>query len=189
MKKYLLHTVWLSLFLVTLACSPSLKVSSDYDRNVDFSKYKTFALYNPDSVSKHISPLNEQRILSAIKNEMVRKGYQEATSAPDVLVNTTAIVKEKVDVNSTTNYYGYGGVYRPYYWGSTGVYSNTNYDVREYKDGSLIIDVIDAGSNKLIWQGIGNREIDGPLKDPDTEIPKAISSIMTSFPPGAAKKS
>ena len=66
--------------------------------------------------------------------------------------------------------------------------STTSYSVDNYKDGSLIIDVVDAKTNKLIWQGTGNKEIDKPAKDPDTAIPKAISSIMSSFPPGKTKK-
>jgi len=40
-----------------------------------------------------------------------------------------------------------------------------------------------------VWQGTGNKEIDGPVKDPDTTIPKAVASIMESFPPGKTKKS
>jgi hypothetical protein len=69
-----------------------------------------------------------------------------------------------------------------------GATSNTTYDVQHYKDGSLIIDVVDANSKKLLWQGIGNSEIDKPLKDPETTIPAAIGKIMASFPPSAAKK-
>jgi hypothetical protein len=189
MKKYLLQTGWLSILILVWSCGPSLKVTSDYDKGVDFSKYKTFALYKPDSISTHISQLNQNRIINAIKNEMIKKGFHETSSSPDMLVNMVTVFKDKVDVSSTTNYYGYGGMYRPYYWGGGGVYGNTSYNVREYKDGSLIIDVIDASSNKLIWQGVGNKEIDGPIKDPDTKIPQAVASIMTSFPPGTGKKS
>ena len=184
MKKFLLHIGWLTPLIIVFSCSAPLNVNSDYDKNVDFTKYKTFALFKSDS-SQTISQLNQQRIAEAIRNEMIKKGLQESTSNPDVLVNSVAVFKDRTSVSSTN--YGYGGVYRPYYWG--GGVGYTNYDVHHYKDGSLIIDVIDASTNKLIWQGIGNKEIDGPIKDPDTKIPKAISMIMEGFPPGKAKKS
>jgi hypothetical protein len=187
MKTHLFLTGLLSL-LILWSCSSPLKVHSDYDKSVDFSKYKTFSLYKLDTNSG-ISELNRQRIANAIRNEMISKGFQESTNSPDILVNQVAIFKDKVSVSSSTNYYGYGGVYRPYYWGGAGMSGTTSYNVDEYKEGSLIIDVIDAGTQKLIWQGIGNKEIDGPVKDPDTKIPKAITMIMEGFPPGKAKKS
>jgi len=189
MKKYL--PIYTLLFMAgyLTSCGPSLKVSHDYDKSVNFDQYKTFALYNSDSIHDAISPLNQQRIITAVKNEMVKKGFQENTTNPDVMVNITAILQNRVAVSSTTDYYGYGGMYRPYYWGGGMGASTTNYNVQHYKDGSLIIDVIDANSKKLVWQGTGNKEIDKPVKDPDTVIPKAVASIMESFPPGKAKKS
>jgi len=190
MKKYLQIPTLLLIAAYLISCGPSLKVTDDYDKSVNFDQYKTFSLFNSDSIHDAISQLNQQRIINAVKNEMTKKGFQENTTNPDVLVNITAILQNRVAVSSTTDYYGYGGTYRPYYWGGgMGGSSTTNYNVQHYKDGSLIIDVIDANSKKLIWQGTGNKEIDKPAKDPDTAIPKAVASIMESFPPGKAKKS
>jgi hypothetical protein len=169
------------------SCGPSFKVSSDYDNKVDFSKYKTFALYNPENIHDAISELNHNRIYAAIRNEMAKKGYTENTTSPDLWVNTTAVFQDRTSVSSTTTggSYMYGSAYRPYTWGP-GV-SYTNYDVRHYKDGSVIIDIVDAKTQKLLWQGTGNKEIDGPIKDPDTKIPKAIAAILDEFPPGKKK--
>ena len=69
-----------------------------------------------------------------------------------------------------------------------GVSSYTTYDVQNYKDGSLIIDIIDAKTQKLIWEGVGNKEIDSPAKDPEKAINEAVATIMSNFPPGADKK-
>ena len=103
-------------------------------------------------------------------------------------MNVVAVLKDRVSVTANTNYYAYGGVYRPYYWGTGGAVSGTtNYDVQHYKDGSLIIDVIDGHTKTLVWQGIGNREIDAPLKDPETRVPKGVKSIMATFPPKEKK--
>jgi len=189
MKKFLLPAIYSTIAILVLSCGPSLKVSNDFDKSVDFKKYKTFALYRADTINPAISELNRGRVIEAIKSEMKKKGFEETTSNPDVLVNAVAIFQDKTSVTANTNYYGYGGVYRPYYWGGVGSsYSYTSYDVNHYKEGSLIIDVIDASTKQLIWQGIGQGEVDGPLKDPDTRIPKGIASIMAGFPPGTGKK-
>ena len=187
--KRIIQISFLTVLIVTaLSCGPGLKVTTDYDKQADFKKYKTFALYTPENINDAISQLNRDRVIAAIKSEMTKRGLQENTSSPELLVNPVAIFQDRASVTANSNAYGYGGVYRPYYWGVAGTSSTTTYDVRHYKDGSLIIDVIDAESKKLIWQGIGNKEIDGPIKDPDKKIPEAISMIMASFPPGAAKK-
>jgi len=174
--------------VIIASCESQLKVSSDYDKSVDFNQYKTFSLYHDEKSSTAISQLNQDRVVNAIRSEMVKRGFTESSSSPDLLVNSVAIFKDKQSVTANTNYYGYGGYYRPYYGGMGMTSSTTSYSVDNYKDGSLIIDVVDAKTNKLIWQGTGNKEIDKPAKDPDTAIPKAISSIMSSFPPGKTKK-
>lgn len=188
MRAYLPSSVLLAMTMIIASCEPQLKVSSDYDKSVDFSQYKTFSLYHDSKASESISQLNHDRVVNAIRNEMVKRGFTETNSSPDLLVNSVAIFKDKQAVTANTNYYGYGGYYRPYYGGMGMASSTTSYNVENYKDGSLIIDVVDAKSNKLVWQGTGNKEIDKPAKDPDTAIPKAISSIMNSFPPGKSKK-
>lgn len=189
MNKYTTIVALLLPIAGAVSCGPSLKVHSDYDKNTNFGQYKTFSLYKTDSMGSAISTLNQERILNAVVSEMTKKGFQQTSSNPDLLVNTVAVLKDKVALSSNTDYYGYGGVYRPYYWGGgLGASSTTTYNVQNYKDGSLIIDVVDAASKRLVWQGVGNSEIDKPLKDPDAAISQAIGKIMTNFPPGMAKK-
>ncbi len=183
MKHVINFCFLLSAVMLISSCSSSLKVSSDYDRRAEFSKYKTFSFFRLTDKGPGISDLNRDRIINAIKGEMIKKGFVEDNNNPDLLVNATTIVKEKKQVSSTTNYYGYGGYYRPYAWGP-GYGGSTTYNVYEYKDGSLIIDVLAASGNQLLWQGTGNKEIDIPFKNADTEIPVIVTKIMASFPPG-----
>lgn len=172
-------------FAITMvACGPSLKVTSDYDKAANFTQYKTFAI-DTFRMTQRISQLNANRIINAVKAEMTNKGFTENTASPDLRVNIATILKDQQSVTANTDYYGYGGVYRPWVWGGgMGVNGYTTYNVQNYKDGSLIIDIGDANTKNLIWEGIGNQEIDKPLKDPDTQIPAAVASIMKSFPPG-----
>jgi len=182
MKKYL---IILSYFIFTVGCAPVLRVHTDYDKQVDFSKYKTFSFYGFTDKTSGMSELNRNRIIAAIKAEMVNHGFKEVDANPDLYVNATTILKEKTQISST-NYYGYGGVYRPYYWGPG--YSGNDYNMYTYNEGSLIIDIIDGASKNLVWQSTGNQQIDIPLKDPDTVIPNAVKLILAKFPPTTVSK-
>lgn len=183
MKQTLFYAAMALLLLA--ACGPTLKVTSDVSKTASFSGYKTFALYNPAGQQSPLSELNRDRINNGVIAAMTAKGYTQAdTSTADLLVNPVTIAKQGQNVTANTDYYGYGGFYRPYYWGGgMGMASsNTTFSVDKYIDGSLIIDVVDRVKRNLLWQGIGNSQIDGPIKDPDTKIPEAVKKIMASFP-------
>jgi hypothetical protein len=173
---------------ILVSCETPLKVTSDYDRGVNFSNYKSFEMLSVDREAGALSPLNADRILNAVKAEMVSKGFTEVTEDADLKVNAVTIMKDKQEVTATTNYYGYGGYYRPYGWAGSGG-GHTTIDVDEYTDGSIIIAVVDAATEKLIWEGVGNKKIDAPSKNPDETIPEAIKKIMSEFPPKKSSKS
>lgn len=187
MKKILFASILFASTIIFLSACNSLKVTSDYDKGVNFQQYKTFKMEELDQEHQSISQLNQNRIINGVKAEMTKKGFQESAN-PDLIVNAIIILKDKKQVTANNNYYGYGGYYRSYGWGGGMGSGTTTYSVQEYKDGSLIIDVIDSKTKTLVWEGIGNKEVDKPLSDPDTQVPAIISQIMASFPPGAAKK-
>jgi hypothetical protein len=177
----------LAAIFLLYSCEPALKVTSDYDKTVNFQPYKTFRMVQLDMQHQSISQLNQSRIISAVKSQMTKKGFQEVEN-PDLKVNAVIILQDKKSVTANTDYYGYGGYYRPYAWGGGMSSSSTTYNVTNYKDGSLIIDIVDAKTDKLVWEGIGNKEIDKPASDPDKAINDAVAQIMAGFPPGAQNK-
>ena len=186
MKTQLFTSIFLA--FVIAGCEAPLKVTSDYDKTVSFSNYSTFSIDSLIEKEQSVSELNVNRIIDGIRAAMVSKGFKEDRSNPDVRINAVTIMKDRKEVTANTNYYGYGGVYRPYGWGTASTGAYTTYNVSDYIDGSIIIDIVDARTNKLIWEGVGNKEIDKPSKDPDAAIRAAIMTIMKDFPPGAAKK-
>jgi len=184
MKGYI-HIIAGLAILMFGSCTAPLKVTSDYDKQASFRNYKTFAI-DTMRASQSLSQLNQRRIVAAVRAEMIRKGFRESAT-PDLLVHLAAILRNGRSVTATTTgYYNYGGFYRPYTWGMGGP-AYTTFNVDNYTDGSLIVDIADAASKNLVWEGIGNREIDQPLKDPDSEIPAAVGKIMAGFPPDTKK--
>lgn len=171
--------------LVMASCA-TLKVTSDYDHSKDFTHMKTFSMHKNTVNSPTVSDLNQDRILVAVRNAFVAKGYTEVQTGADFLVNVNTVIKDKQAVSANTDFYGYGGFYRPYgYWGGgLGMGSaTTTFNVDEYQNGSLIIDVIDAHTQKLFWEGVGNSDIDSDFsKNVDKTIADAVNKILASFP-------
>jgi hypothetical protein len=186
-KRYQAITVLL-ITGIFFGCAPSLKVTSDYDSAANFTQYKTFRMDKPtDASQQSVSQLNQERVFKAVRAEMLKKNFIESENA-DLIVHTVTVFKDMQSVSSSTNYYGYGGYYRPYGWGGGMASGHTTYNVQNYKDGSLIIEVVDASTKKLVWEGVGNKEIDKPSKNPEKDIPEAVASIMANFPPPIDKK-
>jgi hypothetical protein len=182
MKKYLLIPI---LFVAVLpACSPSLKVTSDYDRSVDFSKYKTYS-FSPQSSELQVNELNKRRILSDIETQMATKGFTKA-EVGDVIVDVRVSAKERQEATAYTSGNGYG-MYGGYRYG--GGFQTTTTSVQTYVDGTLIISFIDSQKKELVWQGTGVKEL-----DPDASAEKrvenisnAIKGILAKYPPTAKK--
>lgn len=182
MKKVTVHSILFSFLVILIsACSTSLQINTDYDRTASFSSYKTFSLYNLKTKG-NVSHLNQDRIASSIRAEMRKKGFTETKGNPDLLVNAFTVLKQRTGISASTSYYGFGSAYRPYgYWAAPGS-AYTSVSTYDYKDGSLLIDVIDAKTNKMIWTGNGSAEVYKKPKNPEEVINEVVAKIMAKFP-------
>jgi hypothetical protein len=193
LQKKIKITLLLMVGIVVAGCGSAIKVSADYDKTIDFKKYKTFSVYNLRQTGS-VNPANADRIINALKKQMTEKGFVEDLQDPDLHVNAISILERKqaVAVNAPpTNFYGYGGVYRPYgfFMLGNGFMGNDNISINQYdfKQGTLMIDVVDAKVQKVVWQGVGNSEIDTKPVNANELINYAVGAIMVSFPPEPKK--
>jgi len=160
---------------VATSCS-SVKVASDYDKNVDFSKYKTYAFYKTGIDKAEINDLDKRRILRAIEIEMATKGFTKSEN-PDMLVSIFTNSREKVNIyNNGWGPYGYGWGWSPWYW--------NNYNtVTTSTEGVLYIDLIDAGKKELVWQGVGTGYLTESMEKKEERIKEFVTSIFEKYPP------
>lgn len=165
------------------SCVESLKITSDYDREVNFAAYKTYSI-DKLTTTGSVNQLNTERIIKSIRSEMKKKGFTENMSSPHLLVHAATIVKDKISLSAYNNSYSY---YRPYSFWRMPASGYATIQTSEYKDGTLIIDIADATTNKLVWEGTGYSEITKQPKDPDAAISKAVARIMEGFPAGTTK--
>jgi uncharacterized protein YcfL len=179
MKKIVLLVF--SVLLLT-SCS-SVKVVSDYDAKVDFTKYKTFAFFKPGIDKAKISDLDKKRILRAIESELLALGFTKSET-PDMLVSIFTKSREKVNVNQNQNNFGYGYGWGWNPWMMNGM--NNNVNISQYTEGTLFIDFIDTEKKELVWQGIGTGALRMENRDKKEErINEFVKEIISRFPPGS----
>lgn len=171
MKKLKLLPI-LAVVLMLTSCA-TVNVSTDYDQQVDFNQYKSFAFFKPGIDQAEISDLDKKRILRAIESELLARGYVKSEN-PDLLVSIFTKERERVDVY---NNFGWGWGWNPY-WGMN--YSN----VSSRTEGTLYIDLIDAGKKELVWQGKGSGYLTNRMEKKQERINEFVNKILGKFPPG-----
>ncbi len=176
MKKYML----LAVPFLLASCS-SLKVSYDYDKQSDFSKYKTYA-YSEDAQKLPVGDLNRARVLSAVDAELAKKGFTKSES-PDVLIDIHVKAEKRTEATATTTGPGGYGYYGRYGYG--GGFSTTQVNYNEYIDGTMFINMVDKSTEKIVWQGRATKTIDEDANAEKREknINYAVQQIFLKYPP------
>lgn len=170
------NLIYFGILLFVCSCS-TVQVSYDYDKAVDFSKYKTYA-YSEESLKLPVNQLNLNRIFHAVDTAMAQKGFTEAKDC-DLVVDLYIKTAQRVEATATTT----GTGYRRYGWGVGYTSTQVNYD--EYTDGTMFISFVDKKTEKLIWQGIGTKTLDESMSPEKREqsINYAVNQILSNYPP------
>jgi hypothetical protein len=175
-----LKTIQSAFFLSTIllvGCAP-ISTNFDYDVNWDYDLLKTYQLLTPPADSA-INSLSRDRVTNAINSELIARGYTKDDASPDFLVAYHGGSQDKIEVSDwgytyagRGSYYGYGG-------------RRTAVDVYQYQEGSLIIDIVDTETHKLIWRGTARKVLDtNPTPEERTAtVNAAVAKILEAFPP------
>jgi hypothetical protein len=176
--KFLRFLPVLVLLLVFSSCT-TVRVVTDYDKDAQFGTYSNFAFYKPGIDKAQISDLDKKRILRAIDTELSAKGMTKSEKA-DILVSI--FTKERERINVYNNNFGYGWGWNPWYYG--GYYGTS---VSSTTEGSLYIDLIDAKTNELVWQGVGSARLitSGNMEKKEKRIREIVREIIAKYPPGS----
>jgi len=169
------------ILLVAVSGCSSLTVNYDYDQDANWAKYRTYGwMETSQRDSDQNSPLAntgllQQRLQNSINLVMADRRIT-ASDDPDLLVIYHLGSQDKIQVTD------WGYRYSDYYWG----YGGRQIDVYQFTEGSLVIDLVDAETQNLVWRGTGTKVIDQTQKSPEEmqdRANKIINKIMESFPP------
>lgn len=171
--------------VLTAACaSARVSVNSDYDPQAleGMAAYQNYSwMQHPQGGDNRVNnDLVATRVINAVDEVMAAKGYGKVQRGADFLVGWHASLVGKVAVTTVNRYYGYG--YGRWRRGGV-VVQDTR--VREYDEGTLIIDVVDASSNELVWRGSAQGEVraTSAVEERNERIREVVSKILEGFPP------
>ena len=164
-----------------VACS-GIRVSTDYDPEADFGSLSSYAWLEERSGVRGdregITSLLDRRVRAAVADELQSKGLASAARGDaDLLVMYHLSAERKLDVDVINSNYGAG----PGRWNRVG---STQTVVREYQEGTLVIDLVDAATRELVWRGTGQtrlREYSDPERR-EKRLRDAVKQILEGSP-------
>jgi hypothetical protein len=172
------HKIFASIGIVLLAATASFaqQVKTDYDRSTDFSQYKTYSWEKVQTQDQ----LWVDRIKEAVNAALTAKGWTQAPSGGNVSI--VAIEMTRTQQTLDTFYTGFGGGWR---WG--GGFRDATTTVDTYKVGTLVVDLFDANSKKLVWRGSSSDTLSDKSDKNIKNLDKGVQKMFNHFPPGEKK--
>ena len=173
LRRLALSLLLLVLTAAALPAASKTDVHISYDRTVDLSKYETFAWgATPNASLSDSVPAVHSLIKNLIELEMVKGGMREDTDNPQTRVTyfSEESSEVRVDVSSAGYAYGTGWRHDPFWdsiYGAWQIRAHGRSIV--YPRGTLIIDIWDTETNKVVWRG-------------------TVSTIVPENPSGAVKR-
>ncbi len=161
----------LALPLLVLSACATVSVGADHDPDVRFDQYRTFGWEASDGLPVgdprlDNNPFFDSRVRAAAELELSAKGLRLVNQSPDLLIHYHASVQRHVDVIKGDERRGY----------SSPDYAQSSTMV-EFEEGTLLLDIADAKSKRILWRGWAQTDVGGLLDRP-RELEKRISESM-----------
>jgi hypothetical protein len=161
--------------------SPAQQVKTDYDRDVNFAQYKT---YSWEQV-KTKDALDIDRIKSAVNAALAAKGWTQVDSGGDVSIVAMEITRNQQTLNTFYDGFGGGWGWRGFGGGGFGEATTTT---DTYKVGTLVVDLFDTKTKKLLWRGTSRDTLSNNSNKNIKNLDKGVEKMFKKFPPDASKK-
>jgi hypothetical protein len=179
--------------VLTLAVATAafgLSVKSDYQKEFDFNRLRTFAFMTERASNDPLSAntIEANRIQNALTAQLEQKGFSPATDNPDFIVAFYSRTREKTQIQSTGFGFGrgfgwgYGIPYRARWrWGiGPDIWTTT------YTQGCVMADIIDAQTKELVWRGVVKDNVHG-IGQSEKQANEAAKDLVQRFVKDAKK--
>jgi hypothetical protein len=166
-----------ALAVFALSGCATVQTGSFVDHGVDFSQYRTYnwAPQAPPTGDPRLErdAAFQDHLQGEVEKEFAAKGLTGPTSRrPQLLVRYRAATTPRVTVNGPESGYGYCSI-------------DCTSRIVEYETATLIVDVLDARTRKLIWRGWAQDRLDEVLGNSDRmkkRLHEAVTHMLANFP-------
>jgi hypothetical protein len=166
------------------------QVSTDYSPGVSFSQFRSYALVMPPDTGSE--RLLDQRVRNAVQAQLETKGLARLDRQhADLFVGYGMVDRTHTEIYDNQDGWGWGRGWgwRYYRWGVAWPMS-TRRQIETYTDGTVVVNLIDAKTKQVVWQGEVAAVVSLPIKDPlraTREIDAAVAKLFEKYPPQSTR--
>jgi hypothetical protein len=169
-------TLSIAMIMFTSIASVAQQVKTDYDRNANFSQYKSYSW----SGVKTKDPLWVDRIKSAVNSTLAAKGLTQVDSGGDLSIVAMEITRNQQTLNTF-----YDGGFGGWRWGRFG---NATTTTETYQVGTLVVDLFNTQSKALVWRGSASDTLSSSSDKNIKNLNKGVEKMFRHFPPEVSKQ-
>ena len=180
--------VYAGVLISTLVCAggaEAQKIKVEYNKQTDFSQYKTYSWMKLGSYDHPFIVLD---MIGAIDDALQAKGLKKLTGSGDLLVTGYGSFDTDLNVSYDVDVYAMPSLDGPIWWQDDAPLVGGGSVSVEVAKGTMVIDLVDRKAKKLKWRGIAKANVDPDQQEKTMEtLEKAISKMFDEFP-GNTKK-
>jgi hypothetical protein len=174
-------------------CATKTSYNVDYDEYRDFSTYKSFRWYDDVHPSKEADyrqyNSSDGRVRDHVDTYLLQRGFKLLESgAGDFWVNYHISKQNHMKIDNFGRYPSagaHGAVSAGTYGSAVAVGYSSGPSVKEYKEGTVVIDIIDAKSSEIVWRGIAEDRLPKNMGRAERDKMAAVVTreLLEDFPP------
>jgi hypothetical protein len=165
------------------SCSSGPTIRSNMDESVDFHRFHTFAFLDPLGTDREgYQTLISQQLVSSTERELLARGLTRTDTNPDLLINFRVNLDQRLRVTQSPvtpvssvnrNRRGFDTAWPGY----------QQTEIRQYQQGTVGIDVVDAARRQLVWEGLAiDRVTQSTTNNLGPVLNDAVVAIFRDFP-------
>ncbi|KGJ98384.1 DUF4136 domain-containing protein [Thalassotalea sp. ND16A] len=179
-----------ALFILLLSsCATTYYPDVDFNPEYNFSQLQTFVVFDSypadqsasKTLNRTISDLDNERVIKAITSNLQQKGMTTAeVDNADMQVRFQLVTKDRTRLTTYNS-----GYYQC--WRCRGAYGMpapiTEVDIREYVEGTMIIDFVDPKLGKSVWRSVVTKALPSkvPVDEKQEKTQQLINAMLASF--------
>jgi len=188
MRKPILLTT--GLFLMGVSSAFAQDVRYDFDKDKEFSKYKTYK-WVAIKGAEMPDELTQKALTSAIDTQLAAKGLTKTDSEnADLYIGYQTALGQEKEFTSYNTGWGYGPGWGGGWYGYGGMSTTTTYgSTSTVYIGQLDLSMYDPTAKQLVWRGTASKTLDPKAKPEKKQknINKAVEKLLKKYPPQVKK--